>query len=731
MATIADPGRSPAGLSVEAAGEVLVSVDELSIDYYQDRRWNNVIDRVSFSVGRGESFGLVGESGCGKSTVLRSLIGYAHPASRITNGRVIFDGIDLIRATDNELRKGIRGRRISIVPQDPATSLTPTMRVGRQVLEPLLAHRVVSTKEEAYERMLELLDRVRIPDPEVSASKFPHQLSGGQQQRVVIAMALAASPDLLLLDEPTTGLDVTTQGRILELLTNLRSQLNLSLVYVTHNLAVISNICDRVGVMYAGKIVEIAPTRPLFEDPKHPYTRGLMASVPRLREAGPARFPPLRGMLHREELPEGGCPFAPRCDFARDRCVEESQALKPAATNHAVACWRWSDQELAVRPDSAATEQQAQRVPTSAAIQDGGESKLGVKDLYVAYQHRRGKYLVNRGSPIPVLRQVNFEIRPGETLGLVGESGSGKSTIAKALIGLQPPFDGQITLDGEPVPPSVKSRSRDTLRRMQLVMQNPDASLNPRRRVVDIVGRPLTVFYGIPKRQMRQRVADLLLDVKLDHTYLNRFPSQMSGGERQRVAIARALAAEPDILLCDEIVSSLDVSVQGEVLELLRGLQTERGIAYLFISHDLAVVRSLAHRVLVLFSGEMMEIGSTADVYTPPTHPYTHVLLTAVPDVDPAKHVLTVEGATSDLVIDPTTESACAFASSCPWKVGAICDDVEPPWRQVSEDSRIRCHIPLDELMDRERGFHEAMGWWVGERTSDDSPSEPEAHELR
>ena len=326
-----------------------------------------------------------------------------------------------------------------------------------------------------------------------------------------------------------------------------------------------------------------------------------------------------------------------------------------------------------------------------------------------------------------MLRQVSFEIRPGETLGLVGESGSGKSTIAKALIGLQPPFDGQITLDGEAVPPAVKSRSRDTLRRIQLVMQNPDASLNPRQRVVDIVGRPLTVFYRTPKRQMRQRVADLLLDVKLDHTYLNRFPSQMSGGERQRVAIARALAAEPEILLCDEIVSALDVSVQGEVLELLRGLQAERSIAYLFISHDLAVVRSLAHRVLVLFSGETMEIGSTDEVYTPPTHPYTHVLLTAVPDVDPAKQVLTVEGATTDLVIDATAESACAFASSCPWKVGPICDEVEPPWRQVSENSRLRCHIPLDELMDRQRGFHEAMGWRPGERLGDDSPGGPPA----
>ena len=361
MAIAAHSGQSPGVLSGEVSTENLVSVDELSIDYYQDRRWNNVIDRVSFSVARGESFGLVGESGCGKSTVLRTLIGYAHPASRITNGRVMFDGIDLIAATDKELRKGIRGRRISFVPQDPATSLTPTMRVGKQILEPLLTHRVVPTKEQGHERMLELLDRVRIPDPELSAEKFPHQLSGGQQQRVVIAMALAASPDLLLLDEPTTGLDVTTQGRILELLTDLRTQLNLSLVYVTHNLAVISNICDRVGVMYAGRIVEIAPTRPLFEDPKHPYTRGLMASVPRLRESGPARFAPLRGMLHRELLPKGGCPFTPRCDHARDRCVDESQALEPAATDHAVACWRWSDPELAASPDGIAPAGEAQR----------------------------------------------------------------------------------------------------------------------------------------------------------------------------------------------------------------------------------------------------------------------------------------------------------------------------------------------------------------------------------
>lgn len=703
MTTNFNAGEDGSVLNSSHSGP-LVQVRDLEIGYYQNRRWNRVINGVSFDVERGESFGLVGESGCGKSTVLRTLIGYRHPASRVTRGSVSFDGVDMINSSDNELRRRIRGQRISFVPQDPATSLTPTMRVGRQILEVLQVHKVTQTREHARKRMFELLRLVRIPNAEMSATKFPHQLSGGQQQRVVIAMALAANPDLLLLDEPTTGLDVTTQARILELLKEFRSQLNLSIVYVTHNLAVISNICDRVGVMYAGEITEIAPTRVLFSTPRHPYSRGLLASIPSLSGNKLLGFEPLRGMLVRQELPDKGCPFAPRCNHAMTRCFAQSQIQTEAAPGHQVACWRWSDPEVAEAgsgiPNNGTTSADSVHGGSTAA---GEAPKLAVSELSIAYQFRRGRFIVNRGQPVTVVKGVDFEIQAGETLALVGESGSGKSTIARSIVGLQPAVGGRILLDGHDVAPSVKKRERDTLRRIQLIMQNPDASLNPRHRVADIVGRPLTVFHGVRGPEAHRRAARLLEDVHLDHSYLNRFPSQMSGGERQRVAIARALAADPDLLLCDEIVSALDVSVQSEVLELLRVLQREKGVAYLFISHDLAIVRSLAHRVIVLFAGRVMEYGPTSEVYVPPMHPYTHVLLAAVPDIESDKHSDSSLGVPSDLIVDASTTSACAFAANCPWKVGAICDDQEPPWREVGENNRIRCHIPLDELVERER----------------------------
>ena len=678
----------------------ILAVEELTVDYWQSRVWSNAVSAVSFSVGEGEAYGIVGESGCGKTTVIRTLIGYQHPASRIRHGKVTFEGQDLFSLPGGGLRR-LRGRRIAFVPQDPSTSLTPSMRVGGQVTEGLLAHGVCSDSREALARALGLFERVGLPEPDVTARKYPHQLSGGQQQRVVIAMALACDPSLLLLDEPTTGLDVTTQARILQLLVRLRSELDMALVYVTHNLAVIANICDRVGVMYAGDMVEEAPTRQLFELPRHPYTQGLMASVPSLTATGSRLTVGLRGMLRRDQLVPGACKFAPRCEFAQDSCRTNLQELKPVATGHRVACWRSSDPAIASRGRTGRpTPGEAETAGGPPAPGEERGAKIEVHDLDCTYEWERGRFLIGK-YPKPVVRGVSFNILPGETVGLVGESGSGKSTIARALIGLLVPTAGRILLDAETVPLSLKRRPRSALRRMQIVMQNPDASLNPRQRVESIVGRPLQVFFGLPKRELRARVLRLLEDVRLDHSYLEKFPGQMSGGERQRVAIARALAAEPELLLCDEIASALDVSVQAEVLDLLRTLQDERGIAILFISHDLAVVKSVSDRVAVLYGGELMEIGDVESVYSPPYHPYTHVLLSAVPDVDPTKPIRIVSGGIEEEVITEA-KSACAFAKGCPWKVGAICDEVDPPGRQVSESHQLRCHIPLEELREME-----------------------------
>ena len=678
----------------------LVAVEGLSIEYFQGREWSGAVNDVSFAVNPGEVYGIVGESGCGKSTVLRSILGFRHPASRIRQGRVTYRGRDVLEMSKGELR-GLRGRHIAYVPQNPGTSLTPSMRVGGLMAENLLVHRISSNRQEAQERTIDLFERVGLPEPEKTLLKFPHQLSGGQQQRVVIAMALACNPELLLLDEPTTGLDVTTQSRILRLLVELRAEFGITMVYVTHNLAVVAAICDRIGVMYAGDLVEDGPTGQVFEQPRHPYTHGLIASIPRLSGDDQKLTAALRGMLVRDRLPPGGCRFAPRCDYAQDSCRSDPQVLEQVTEQHRVACWRWQELDLtASGSDRPAAEMKPGADAPTPAPEVERRGQAAIRDIDCAYVWERGRFFIGR-TPVPVVRDVSFDISPGETVGLVGESGSGKSTIAKAISGLLAPTKGEVVLDNELMAPSSKRRPRSALRRIQFIMQNPDASLNPRQRVETIVGRPLKLFFGLSGDELRTRVLELLEDVHLDQTYLRRFPGEMSGGERQRIAIARALAAEPDLLLCDEIVSALDVSVQAGVLELLQGLQEERGIAFLFISHDLAVVRSVSDRVAVLYGGEVMEFGDTAEIYRPPYHPYTHVLLSAVLDIEPGKPIAEVRGGIEEEV-DTDRQPACAFARTCPWKVGTICDDEEPPQRQVSETHYVRCHIPLEELLDIE-----------------------------
>ena len=695
-----DPSRNAAiELNRSDDSSPLVTVEGLSIEYFQGREWSGAVNDVSFSVNAGEVYGIVGESGCGKTTVLRSIMGFRHPASRVGQGRITYKGQDILKMSTGELR-GLRGRHIAYVPQNPGTSLTPSMRVGNLLVESLLVHRITANRREALDRTINLFERVGLPEPDKTALKFPHELSGGQQQRVVIAMALACNPALLLLDEPTTGLDVTTQSRILRLLVELREEFGITMVYVTHNLAVVAAICDRIGVMYAGDLVEDGPTRQVFNQPRHPYTHGLIASIPRL--SGDQKLTAaLRGMLVREQLPPGGCKFAPRCDFAQERCQTDPQVLERVNDQHRVACWRSKDLQFTARGSaSPAAVTEAGAAKSLTGPNDSRRGQTSVKDLDCAYVWERGRFLIGR-RPVPVVRGVSFDISPGETVGLVGESGSGKSTIAKAISGLMAPTNGEILLDDELLERSLKRRPRSALRRIQFIMQNPDASLNPRQRVESIVGRPLKLFFGLSGNEMRARVLELLEDVHLDQTYLRRFPGEMSGGERQRIAIARALAAEPDLLLCDEIVSALDVSVQAGVLELLQGLQEERGIAFLFISHDLAVVRSVSDRVAVLYGGEVMEFGVTAEIYRPPYHPYTHVLLSAVLDIEPGKPIAEVRGGIEEEV-DSDRQPACAFARTCPWKVGTICDDVEPPHRQVSETHYVRCHIPLEELLDLE-----------------------------
>lgn len=688
-------------LKPQANGTPLIEVDRLSIDFWSQTRWVNVVNNVSFVVNPGEAVGLVGESGCGKTTTAYTLLGYRRPNSRIRTGQVYFGGQNLLNLPATALQR-LRGRQISLVPQNPTTALSPGMCVGDQILEVLNAHSVGDSVVERRERVHSLLAQVRLPDPPTTAQKYPHQLSGGQQQRAVIAMALACNPDLLVLDEPTTGLDVTTQAQILELLMHLRAEQGMAMVYVTHDLGVIALICDRVGVMYAGDLVEDAPTRELFHNPRHPYTRGLIASVPSVRAPRRGRSTLLRGYLQRDRLPQG-CRFASRCDFAQDKCFAFVQSLTPVAENHRVACWRWTD----IPAFESAQVETAQSLAGALPLVDN--ALLHVENIDCAYEFKRTNPLA-RGVAIPVVRGVSFDIQPSETLALVGESGSGKSTIARAIAGLLMPSSGKITFDGNNIARVVESRSRDQRREIQLIFQNPDASLNPRQRVQTIIGQPLRIFFGMTGAEQRRRVEQLLDDVRLDASYVHRYPDELSGGERQRVAIARALAAQPKLMLCDEILSALDVSVQSSILELLRALQAEHHLAYLFISHDLAVVRTISHRVGVLYRGELCEVGLVEEVYAPPYHPYTHMLFSAVPEIErQTKAAPAIRDDAEPNVRDRQT--ACPFADRCPWKLGTICDDVPPPWQTTSSTHALRCHIPLSELSQRET--------WSGRATTD------------
>ena len=669
--------------------DALMRVNGLTLAYRQERGWLEAVNNVSFDIRPGEIFGLVGESGCGKSTLACQLLGYHHPRARVVGGSIVFRGRDLLALRPSRLQH-LRGRQISFVPQNPATALNPAKRVGTLIGAVLRCHGAVASHEAARRRIVELLRMVGLPTPDALKDRYPHQLSGGQQQRVAIAMALSCEPDLIVLDEPTTGLDVTTQKQILRLLTRLRAQLATSMLYVTHDLGVLREIADRVAVMYAGRLVEIAPTDKLYDGPRHPYTRGLIASIPRTDRRN-AQGPLLKGLLRHEELPPG-CPFSPRCDEAVPSCAESPQTLEPAGPGHVVACQRWRDIAASDAAGAAGAE-------TDAAADDDGAiaDVLAVDGVSLRYGARRGRpALFQRRAPKTVVNDASFTIRKGETFALVGESGSGKSTIARAVSGLIAPFEGQIRLLGEPVAGLIRNRSPEDRRRVQYIFQNPDASLNPRATVQATLMRPLQQFFLPSRGGFRERVERALHEVRLPASYLARYPVELSGGERQRVAIARGLIAEPELLLCDEVLSALDVSVQASVLRLLRRLKRESAIAMLFISHDLAVVRSLADRVGVLFNGQLLELGGVEEIFGPPYHPYTRELLMA----QPGSGLAAAEPAdtTPAVAEDAGDAPGCAFAGRCRWQRGALCEDERPPWQDAGRGLRIRCHIPADEL---------------------------------
>ncbi|WP_223590319.1 ABC transporter ATP-binding protein [Pseudomonas sp. A-R-19] len=655
----------------------LIEIQNLGIAYAGQNGWTDVVEGVCFDIARGETFGLVGESGCGKSTVAYRLLGYGAANSRVQAGQVLFEGTDLLQLDARALAR-LRGNRIALVPQNPTTALSPGMRVGQQIREMIVTHCALPAGISMETRITELFALVGLPDV---GRRYPHELSGGQQQRVTIAMAVACNPDLLVLDEPTTGLDVTTQRQIIQLLSDLRSRIGMAMLYVTHDLALLAQIADRIGVMYAGKLVEVASCEQLLTHPAHPYSRGLIASIPTVQHGhGGARG--LRGMLRRDQM-TAGCKFEPRCDFATAACRLTPQNLIPVTDAQSVACMRWSEVADSQPP--------APSPVIALGTKRDTETLMSVDDLSLTYAQSGWFTELLGKKSIPVARDIDLELRCGEIVALVGESGSGKSTIARAISGRLAPVSGTIKVDGEVLAPTLASRSVQQLRQIQYIFQNPDASLNPRRTIRAILERPLHHF-GIELQPDTLETA--LESVGLHAGYLNRYPEQLSGGERQRIAIARALLVNPKLLICDEILSALDVSVQTRIVELLLALKQQHAVAMLFISHDLAVVRQLADKVAVLYRGELMQLVDTDQLFGSPLHPYTEMLLRAAPGLCKDDYVApppAMPGSQS------TAGTGCPLAGRCPRQVGELCAHSRPPSQKI-QNGFIRCHIPIADL---------------------------------
>jgi len=665
----------------------LIQVKDLSVGF-TSRAGDTlpILRNIDLSLQKGESIGLVGESGCGKSTLALAMMGYLKTGLRVLHGESDFKGRNVFDL-DQRALEDIRGGDLALIPQNAGQSLTPTMRIGEQINEALLLHTNFS-KDQWRKRCIEVLTQVRLPQPDVLLERYPHELSGGQQQRVAIAMALAGEPDVLLLDEPTTGLDVTTQAHVLELLRSLAQETGTAMVYVSHDLGAIAQVCDSVVVMYAGEIVLHGTTRQVLKHPDHPYARGLLSSIPRIKQAVvPASMP------GRPPAPGGagnGCGFVDRCPLAEQRCRDERPELEPGKAGELVRCHFYQRLEHLPLPELPVRHERIDL--------DKADSILRLQDVAISY-HKPGifeKFLRRQPRVPSTVDRIDITIRKGETIGLVGESGSGKSTILRAIAGLQPPLTGSIDFEtATNLNTPVDGRAKDTLRRIQLIFQNPDSSLNPRHTVGEILAQPLKLYFGLQEEALRERIEALLTRVRLRVDYIGRLPSQLSGGEKQRVAVARAFAAEPDLVLCDEVTSALDVSVQAAVLELLTELQADRGTTYIFVSHDLAVVRAVADRVAVLYQGRLCEIGPAENVYGQPSHPYTEALLGAVLEPDPDIRPRLVA---EDIVELSPPPRGCPFQRRCARRVGEICDNETPPWQTAGQGHAIACHIPLDEL---------------------------------
>jgi len=676
----------------------LLEIENLTAGYWYPGGWSAAIREISFKVNLGQSYGIVGESGSGKTTLALAILNYLTGDGRVQTGRVLLDGQDLLSLEQAELRK-VWGGKVGWVPQNPLSALNPTLRIGEQLSEALIQHFGLSRRA-AAERCLGLLRMVRLPDVDRIARSYPHQLSGGMLQRVMIAMALGVYPRLLILDEPTTNLDVTTQAAILDLFQDLIQGAQTSVLYISHNLGVIAKLCQRALVLYAGEMVEDARLDDLFEQPLHPYTRGLLNSLPvpgqsktrRPLQSIPGSIPALG------ERP-AGCIFLDRCPLALDVCRERA-AWEQVAIERRVRCHRWREIYTGqLKPNF-----QALRIEkfTKQVIPEPGSQPelLSLRAVGVDYSLGRSLGDFTQGRPehrLAALTQVDLSLPKMLTIGLVGESGSGKTTLARAILGLVEPTRGTIELLQAPLPGHLSRRSLETLRKLQMVFQNPEEALNPYHTVGTTLRKPVMRFQHKTRHEADEEVHRLLSMVQLPESTASRLPGQLSGGEKQRVAIARAFATDPELLVADEPISALDVSVQAHILNLLSSIQVDQGTTILFISHDLTVVGYLADLVAVIYLGQLMEIKSAQDLFTPPYHPYSEALLSAIPDLtrNSYKEHIRLEGEVPSPIDRPL---GCPFHPRCPRRIGPICAQQVPPWQSNAKGVRIYCHIPLVEL---------------------------------
>jgi peptide/nickel transport system ATP-binding protein len=673
----------------------VLEIRDLSTHIQLTKSVVHAVGNVDLSIEPGEALGLVGESGCGKSMTGLSIMGLLPPGGKIISGSVKLDGRELVGLSDAELRT-IRGNDVAMIFQDPLTSLDPTKTIGYQVAEPVRLHKGGS-KAAAMARATEVLGLVGLPRPAERLGDYPHQLSGGMRQRVMIAMALSCEPKLLIADEPTTALDVTIQAQILALLHDLKDRLGMAMLLITHDMGVIAGHADRVQVMYAGRMVEVTTTPSLFQHMHHPYTRALLASIPRLSQDGNRRLLTIGGLPPDLSRPPAGCRFAPRCSRATDKCRDQEPPLTGETAAHLFSCWHPVDGPADAGAGNGATA----RVSVAAA-RPGREAAaapvpplLEVRDLVKEFPVTAGAILQRQVAAVHAVSGVSFTVATGETFGLVGESGCGKTTIGRVVVALERPNAGSVLLNGQDISALSGGELRRQRRHLQLMFQDPYASLDPRMRVGSIIREPLSIQRVGTRQEQQQRVFELLDEVGLSRNAVERYPHEFSGGQRQRIGLARALTLSPKVIVADEPVSALDVSIRAQVLNLMKRLQADHGLTYIVISHDLAVVKYMADRIGVMYLGKLVEMGSAEDIYQRAAHPYTAGLIATIPVPDPAEaRARKGAGIKGELPSPVTPPSGCRFRTRCPFAQD-LCAEEEPQPRSFGPGHIAACHFPL------------------------------------